>query len=118
MRALFASTPPGGPSASSRDTGSDGAGRRVRRVFLVVNAAPLALGVVLSCAPVIAGVTVYGRLTLGVAWVTLQLGLFLLSTWWYEDRSTRLCDGVEEGVADRLPSAGTAGAPFSRQSGW
>ncbi|MFD7966690.1 hypothetical protein ACFV5J_38495 [Streptomyces zaomyceticus] len=72
----------------------------------------------LSCAPVIAGVTVYGQLTLGVIWVSLQLGLFLASTWWYEDRSTRLCDGEDEGTAAGPPSAGTTGAPSSRQPGW
>ncbi|MFB7715399.1 hypothetical protein [Streptomyces sp. NPDC056105] len=72
----------------------------------------------LSCAPVIAGVTVYGQLTLGVVWVSLQLCLFLTSTWWYEYRSTRLRDDVDEDTAASLPSAGTTGAPSSRQPGW
>ncbi|MFE6066998.1 hypothetical protein [Streptomyces sp. NPDC056525] len=117
MRAFFVPTPPGGPPASPGGAGPDGTGRSVRRAFLVVNAATLVLGVVLSCAPVIAGVTVYGQLTLGVVWVSLQLGLFLASTWWYEYRSTRLRDGVDKDAAAGLPSAGTTGTSSSRQPG-
>ncbi|MEU6165925.1 hypothetical protein [Streptomyces tanashiensis] len=118
MRTFFVPTPPGRPPASPGVASPDGTGRSVRRAFLVVNAAPLALGVMLSCAPAIAGVTVYGQLTLGVVWVSLQLGLFLASTWWYEHRSTRLRDGVDEDAVAGLPPAGTTGAPSSRQPGW
>ncbi|MFG2328133.1 hypothetical protein ACGFMM_00770 [Streptomyces sp. NPDC048604] len=117
MRAFFVPTPPGGPPASPGGADPDGTGRGVRRAFLVVNAVPLAIGVMLSCAPVIAGVTVYGQLTLGVVWVFLQLGLFLTSTWWYEDRSTRLCAGVDEDTAGGPPSAGTTGMPSPRRPG-
>ncbi|GAA3086867.1 hypothetical protein GCM10017562_66350 [Streptomyces roseofulvus] len=118
MRAPFSPVPPGGPPASPRGVGPHDVGRRVRRTFLVVNAVPLSIGVVLSCTPAIAGVTVYGRLTLGVVWVALQLALFLLSTWWYEDRSTRLCEGAGPGTAGSPPRAGTAEASSSRQPGW
>ncbi|MGW4050414.1 hypothetical protein ACWENA_06245 [Streptomyces sp. NPDC004779] len=118
MRDFFVPTPPGGPPASPGDADPEGTGRSVRRAFLVVNAVPLAIGVALSCAPVIAGVTVYGQLTLGVVWVCLQLGLFLASTWWYEGRCTRLRAGVDEGTAAGPPSAGTTGMPSPRQPGW
>ncbi|MGW2014688.1 hypothetical protein [Streptomyces sp. NPDC001927] len=60
------------------------AGRHVRRTFLTVNAVPLGVGIVLSCSTALTGVQVYGRLTLGVVWATLQLCVFLGSVWWYE----------------------------------
>jgi hypothetical protein len=95
-----------------RGDDSDDTTRHVRRAFLVVNAVPLAIGVVLSCSTALSGTHVYGRLTLGVVWSVLQLGVFLVSVWWHETRSERL-----SGLVQR-PPAGTAGGSFARERGW
>ncbi|MFC8822553.1 hypothetical protein [Streptomyces rochei] len=73
---------------------------------------PLAIGVVLSCSTRLSGADMHGRLTLGVVWSVLQLGVFLVSVWWYERRSARLSDYV-----DRSP-AGAAGGSSTREPGW
>ncbi|GHB32562.1 hypothetical protein GCM10010377_23710 [Streptomyces viridiviolaceus] len=106
------SGPPGRPPTRRPGDDPGRAAQHVRRRFLVVNAVPLAIGVVLSCSTALCGATVYGRLTLGVVWGVLQLGVLLGSVWWYEARSARLCDPVER------PPAGTAGGPAAREPGW
>ncbi|WP_406864221.1 hypothetical protein ABZO31_28795 [Streptomyces sp. HUAS MG47] len=88
MHSPFVPTPAVPPPAPPGGDGTSGAGRRVRRTFLALNAVLLGVGVVLSCSTTLTGITVYGRLTLGVVWGVLQLGVFLGSVWWYEDRST------------------------------
>lgn len=70
-------------------------GGYVRRKFLAVNAVPLGIGVALSCSTGLTAIQVYGRLTLGVVWAALQLGVFLSSVWWYESRVTRWRDPDE-----------------------
>ncbi len=117
MRFPSTPVPPGRPAAARRGAGPDGTGRQIRRTFLAVNAVPLAVGVVLSCSTVLTGTRVYGRLTLGVVWGALQLGVFLVSVWWYEARSARP-DGPDEcHPVSGLPSAGTTGVS-SREGGW
>ncbi|PVC76138.1 hypothetical protein DBP18_05165 [Streptomyces sp. CS081A] len=90
---------------------------RVRRTFLTVNAAPLATGVVLSCSTSLSGVHVYGRLTLGLVWGTLQLGVFLAAVGWYEARSTRMCDPGDQDLPSGRPAARPAGGPPARERG-
>ncbi|MGX6751449.1 hypothetical protein ACM562_29725 [Streptomyces xantholiticus] len=68
---------------------------RAQLVFLALNAVPFAVGVVLSCAAELAEAPVYGRLTLGLGWGILQLGVFAGSVWWYENRAMRVCDHLE-----------------------
>jgi hypothetical protein len=69
-----------------------------QRTFLVVNAVPLIVGVVLSCFTDIPAVPVYGQLTLGLVWGILQCGLFITTAWAYENRSTRSCDPIEQSL--------------------
>ncbi|MCZ0991082.1 hypothetical protein [Streptomyces diastatochromogenes] len=83
---------------------------RAQRVFLAVNAVPLAVGVVLSCVAAVAAVPVYGRLTLGVVWGVLQLGVFVATAWRYEKQATLLCDPIEQSLTSGMPQAGTSGA--------
>ncbi|NBE50176.1 hypothetical protein [Streptomyces boluensis] len=82
-----------------------------------MNGAPLAVGIVLSCSTEATGVDVVGRLTLGVVWGVLQLGVFLASVWWYEDRCARVRHHVELSPAPLGP-AGAADAPPMREAGW
>ncbi|WP_424857891.1 hypothetical protein [Streptomyces sp. SAI-170] len=84
--------------------------RRAQRVFLAVNAMPLAVGILLSCAAEAAAAPVYGRLTLGLVWGILQLGVFVASAWWYEVRSTRACDRLEQSSDPGVPLTGALGA--------
>jgi hypothetical protein len=83
-------------------------------VFLIVNAVPLGIGVVLSCSTALTAVQVYGRLTLGVVWGVLQLVVFLGSVWWYEDRSTRLCEPGQQPEAVQPASSGREPGMVSR----
>ncbi|MFE5483941.1 hypothetical protein [Streptomyces sp. NPDC056527] len=92
--------------------------QRVRRTFLAVNAVPLAIGLVLSCATALGGVAVYGRLSLGLVWGFLQLGLFVASAWWFEDRSTRLSGSDERPLPSGPPAAGGSTASRASEAGW
>lgn len=116
----FPSTPapPGGPPAPRHGASPDEIGRRVRRTFLTVNAVPLAIGVVLSCSTALTGTRVYGRLTLGVVWGAVQLGVFLVSVWWYEARSVRPDAPAERFFAPENPPTGNAGTSPARERGW
>ncbi|MEW5654105.1 hypothetical protein [Streptomyces cinereoruber] len=84
------------------------AGRHVRRTFLAVNAVPLGIGAALSCSTALTAIQVYGRLTLGVVWAALQLGVFLGSVWWYESRAARLHDPGEPRRLSSRRDVGTA----------
>ncbi|WP_158718917.1 hypothetical protein [Streptomyces globisporus] len=81
---------------------------RAQRVFLAVNAAPFAVGVVLSCTAELAAAPVYGRLTLGLLWGVLQLGVFAGSVWWYENQATHVCDPLEQSLMSEAPGASPA----------
>ncbi|MFF3610000.1 hypothetical protein [Streptomyces sp. NPDC002463] len=83
---------------------------RTQRRFLVVNAVPLATGIVLFPFTGLPSARVYGQLTMGVLWGVLQGGLFVASTWWHERQSTRLCDPIERSLTSALPQAGTSDA--------
>ncbi|MEU3844049.1 DUF485 domain-containing protein [Streptomyces sp. NPDC028635] len=75
-----------------------------------MNAIPMAVGVALSCASGFAALPVYGRLTLGIVWGVLQLGVFVGSVWWYEHHATRVCDPLEQSLASGVPLTGAPGA--------
>jgi sulfite exporter TauE/SafE len=72
---------------------------RAQRAFVVVNAVPFMTGIMLSCFTDVPAVSVHGHLTLGLVWGILQCGLFVASAWWYETRSTRSGDPLEESLA-------------------
>ena len=69
------------PSASSQHSPRD------TRVLVTVNALTLAVGVLLSCSRALGEISVYGRLTLGMAWALTQLAVLVGATWWYENRA-------------------------------
>lgn len=101
-----------GPAPTSQDApsaprkNSEGHRRTLHgalRTYLVLNAASLGVGVVMSCSTQIAEVRVNARLTLGIVWGLLQLALLMTSTWWYERQATRLSDPL-----DAFPQTGTS----------
>ncbi|MFB7755145.1 hypothetical protein ACFC18_36935 [Streptomyces sp. NPDC056121] len=113
MHSYFAPKPPDEPVTDVPPQHAEMLRRavhRAQRVFLAVNAVPLAAGIVLSCTAGLATVPVRGRLTLGITWGILQLGVFLGSTWWYENRSTRVCDPLEQSLASGMPPTRAPGA--------
>ncbi|MCX5230931.1 hypothetical protein ABZY16_00160 [Streptomyces sp. NPDC006553] len=116
MHPPFVSTAPGGqpPSPALRQ-----AVHRAQRGFLAVNAVPLAAGLLLFPFTTVASVRVAGDLTLGMAWAIAQCGLFAGSAWWYEIRSARVCDPLEDSPTSGGARAGTAwpAGAFDRQ-GW
>jgi hypothetical protein len=73
--------------------------RRSQRAFVVVNGGPFLAGITLSCFTDVPTVSVHGHLTLGLVWGILQCGLFVASAWWYETRSRRSGDPLEESLA-------------------
>ncbi|MFF5701323.1 hypothetical protein ACFY7H_02240 [Streptomyces sp. NPDC012794] len=85
------------PSASSRHPSRD------TRVLVTGNALPLAVGVLLSCSTALGEISVYGRLTLGIAWALTQLAVLIGGTWWYENRAASSFE----------PASGTAAAARS-----
>ncbi|WOX21615.1 hypothetical protein [Streptomyces solicathayae] len=89
---------------------------RAQLTFLVVNAVPLTVGILVFPFTDVASAPVYGRLTLGVLWGLLQGGLFVASTWWHEHRSTRSCDPIEQSLTSGLPQAGTSDASSADDS--
>lgn len=108
---------PGRPLLRRGDASPDGSDRQDQRIFLGVNALPLAIGVVLSCSATLTGVRVYGLLTLGVAWGGLQFCVFLAGVWWYEARSSGRDDPAEHTPVAGPLHTGAAGAPSARESG-
>ncbi|MET7784414.1 MULTISPECIES: DUF485 domain-containing protein [Streptomyces] len=88
---------------------------RAQRAFLVVNAVPFVAGIMLSCFTDIPAVAVYGKLTLGLVWGTLQCVLFVATAWWYENRSTRSSDPLEQSLtSDVLHTEMPGAAPDTR----
>jgi hypothetical protein len=51
---------------------------------------------------------VFGHITLGLVWGILQCGLFVVTVWMYETRSTRLCAPVERPPASGMPQTETS----------
>ena len=116
-------TPFGGPPAArpplaatqrQRLDGLRESAHRAQRAFLVVNAVPFALGSVLSCFTDVPAVPVHGNFTLGMAWGILQCGLFVVTAWLYEIRSTRSSDPIEHSVTGVLPAQMPDAAPANR----
>ncbi|MEV6200313.1 hypothetical protein AB0M64_10085 [Streptomyces sp. NPDC051771] len=88
------------PSVSSRRPARD------TRVLVTVNALPLAVGVLLSCSTSLGGVSVYGRLTLGMAWAFAQLVVLVAGTWWYESRAASSSEPASGTTAAARPAGG------------
>ncbi|MGC0327097.1 hypothetical protein RKD23_000087 [Streptomyces sp. SAI-170] len=89
--------PPASSQHSSRDT----------RVLVTVNALPLAVGVLLSCSTTLGEVSVYGRLTLGMAWALTQLVVLVGGTWWYENRAASSCEPASATTTASRSNGGT-----------
>ncbi|MEU0403847.1 hypothetical protein ABZ318_27160 [Streptomyces sp. NPDC006197] len=83
---------------------------RSQLVFLVVNGVPFAVGVVLFPFSSLPGLPLFGQFTLGVVWGIAQCGLFVATAWWYERRSGRLCDPVEQALVEGVRQAEASGA--------
>ncbi|MFF9344994.1 MULTISPECIES: hypothetical protein [unclassified Streptomyces] len=77
-------------------------------MLVTVNALPLAIGVLLSCSTSLGGISVYGRLTLGMAWALTQLVALVAGTWWYENRVASSSAPVPGATAAAARSAGGA----------
>ncbi|MFH8573866.1 hypothetical protein [Streptomyces sp. NPDC017993] len=91
--------------------------RRPQRAFIVVNAGPLAVAIVLYCIPQLSGTEVFGQITLGITWGLLQLGLFISTSWWYENRSSTLCDAGNRSPDSVRPQAKTSGIAHVSETG-
>ncbi|MFF7777105.1 DUF485 domain-containing protein [Streptomyces tanashiensis] len=72
--------------------------RRRQRSFLLVNAVPLSVAIVLTSFTEVPSASVYGQLTLGMVWGTLQCCLFVATAWLYEIRAARVCDPIEQSL--------------------
>ncbi|MEH0420803.1 DUF485 domain-containing protein [Streptomyces sp. B21-083] len=83
---------------------------REQRAFLVLNAVPFAVGIVLSCFTDVPGAAVYGEFTLGMVWGILQCALFVATAWLYDMRSTRSSDPIEQSLTSDVPYAEMSGA--------
>lgn len=119
MPPQYSPNPPGHPSAlrHARDaeqrTRADHlreAVHRAQRAFVAVNLVPFVVGIVLSCFTDVPAVAVYGKLTLGLVWGVLQCVLFVATAWWYENRSTRVFDPVEDSLTARVHQTEVSGA--------
>lgn len=77
-------------------------------MLVAVNALPLAVGVLLSCSTPLGEISVYGRLTLGIAWAFTQLAVLIGGTWWYENRAPSSFE----------PPSGTTAASRSAGGAW
>ncbi|MFG2623121.1 hypothetical protein ACGFXC_36480 [Streptomyces sp. NPDC048507] len=77
-------------------------------MLVTVNALQLAVGVLLSCSTSLGEVSVYGRLTLGIAWAFTQLAVLIGGTWWYECRAVSSSD----------PASATTAAARSAGGAW
>ncbi|WP_405729007.1 hypothetical protein OG885_09525 [Streptomyces sp. NBC_00028] len=86
---------------------------RAQRAFLVVNAVPFTVGIVLSCFTDVPAVAMYGKFTLGMAWGVAQCALFIATAWIYDVRSTRSSDLIEQALtSDALPGEVPGAATF------
>ncbi|MGW6962384.1 hypothetical protein [Streptomyces chartreusis] len=83
---------------------------RAQRSFVVVNAVPFTIGIVLSCFTDVPAVTVHEELTLGLVWGILQGALFVITAWLYERRSTRLSDSIEHTLTSEMLRTPMSGA--------
>ncbi|AVV46801.1 hypothetical protein C6376_41265 [Streptomyces sp. P3] len=72
---------------------------RAQRAFLIVNAVPFAVSIVLSCFTDVPAVAVYGEFTLGLAWGIAQCALFVASAWLCDMRITQKSEPAEDFLA-------------------
>lgn len=70
-----------------------------QRAFLVANAVPYSVGILLSSFTDIPGVRISGHVTLGMVWVVAQCVVFVGTAWVCEIRSARSSDPTEEPLA-------------------
>lgn len=75
-------------------------------MLVTVNALPLAVGVLLSCSTTLGEISVYGRLTLGIAWALTQLVVLVAGTWWYENRAASSFEPAPATTAASRPAGG------------
>ncbi len=75
-------------------------------MLVTVNALPLAVGVLLSCSTTLGEISVYGRLTLGIAWALTQLVVLVAGTWWYEKRAASSFAPASATTAASRPAGG------------
>ncbi|MGW7823589.1 hypothetical protein ACWGLF_36940 [Streptomyces puniciscabiei] len=83
---------------------------QAQRALLAVNGVPFAAGILLSSFTDVPSVPVHGRLTLGLVWGVLQIGLFVTTACFYEARCTRSCDPLEHSLTCSIARAGQQGA--------
>ncbi|GHG97911.1 hypothetical protein [Streptomyces rubradiris] len=76
-------------------------------MLVTVNALPLAVGVLLSCSTTLGETSVYGRLTLGMAWALTQLVVLVGGTWWHESRAASSCEPTPVTTAASRSVGGT-----------
>ncbi|MGQ4387644.1 hypothetical protein [Streptomyces sp. SAS_270] len=91
---------------------------RAQRAFLVVNGVPFIIGSALSCFTDVPAVQVSGKLTLGIVWGILQCALFVATAWWFENRSTRSSDSLEQALPSSAAHTGMSVAASVNRSGW
>ncbi|WP_418960321.1 hypothetical protein [Streptomyces tritici] len=110
------SAPPDRRPAAHGDEAADAAAAaaRIRRTFLAANTVLALITLVMSCTPALAGVTVYGRLTLGLVWGLIHIAGFLAGVWWYEHRSAR----PDDRAGHRRRRSPSPGAETSHGTGW
>ncbi|MFF9132540.1 MULTISPECIES: hypothetical protein [unclassified Streptomyces] len=75
-------------------------------MLVTVNALPLAVGVLLSCSRDLGEISVYGRLTLGMAWALTQIVVLVGGTWWYENRAASAGEPASVTTAASRPAGG------------
>ncbi|MEV5313246.1 hypothetical protein [Streptomyces sp. NPDC052610] len=75
-------------------------------MLVTVNALPLAVGVLLSCSTALGEISVYGRLTLGMAWALSQLVVLVGGTWWHENRAASSREPASVTTAASRPAGG------------
>ncbi|MFE0511950.1 hypothetical protein [Streptomyces sp. NPDC058964] len=91
---------------------------QAQRALLAVNGVPFAAGIVLSSFTDVPSIPVQGRLTLGLVWGVLQIGLFVTTACLYEVRCTRSCDALEHSLASDIADAGRQDARPSDGFEW
>lgn len=125
MRAHSPLTPPGRPPAPHHTAELHRIDRlretthRAQRAFLLANAVPFAVGIVLSRFTDVPATAVYGDLTLGIVWGLAQCALFVATAWQYEARSTQSSDPIERSLtSDVLPTEKPSGTERFNGSRW
>ncbi|MGW8360909.1 DUF485 domain-containing protein [Streptomyces wedmorensis] len=93
------SNPPRPDDARTSYKGFRQAVHAAQRRFLAVNASAVMAAIALFPVTDVLQARVAGHLTFGVLWGFLQCLLLVASAWWYEMRSTRVCDPLEQSLS-------------------